>query len=122
MSGLELHPAVIAKNVERELPFLATENLLMAAVATGGDRQDLHERIRKCSMAAAAQLKSGSMDNPLINLLKSDPAFAQIDFGLDPMLYVGRAPEQVTEFISEVIQPIREQNLELLDQKPHVEL
>jgi adenylosuccinate lyase len=122
MGGLELHPAVIAKNVARELPFLATENLLMAAVAKGGDRQDLHERIRKHSMAAAAQLKSGSADNPLISLVKSDPAFAGIDLSLDPSQYVGRAPEQVTEFISEVILPIREQNLDSLDQKAHVEL
>jgi adenylosuccinate lyase len=73
-------------------------------------------------MAAAAQLKSGSADNPLISLLKTDPAFAGIDLSLDPSQYVGRAPEQVTEFISEVILPIREQNLDLLDQKAHVEL
>ena len=84
--GLVVHPAVIARHVAEELPFMATENLLMAAVQAGGDRQDLHERIRTHSLAAAERLKEGAGDNDLIDRLRDDPAFPPLDFDklMDP--------------------------------------
>ncbi len=101
--------AVIEKRVSEELPFMATENLLMAGVQAGGDRQELHERIRQHSLAAAHAVKSGKA-NDLMALLQGDPAFAAADLGaaLDPHAYVGRAPEQVTAFIATEVTPIRE--------------
>ena len=75
MPGLVVHPAVIARHVAEELPFMATENILMAAVQAGGDRQDLHERIRVHSLAAAERLKDGAADNDLIGRIQGDPAF-----------------------------------------------
>jgi adenylosuccinate lyase len=107
--GLVVHPEVIEQNVARELPFMATENILMAAVVMGGDRQLLHERIRQHSLAVAESLKRGESKNDLIERLSADPAFAKIDLKqiLDPMAFVGRAAEQVDEFISDVIAPIR---------------
>ncbi|MFO0956855.1 MAG: hypothetical protein U0800_05225 [Isosphaeraceae bacterium] len=110
--GMTPQPAVIARNVARELPFMATENLLMAAVKAGGDRQDLHERIRKHSLASAARLKQGADENDLIARLQSDPAFRSADYSeaTDPSRFVGRSPEQVVEFLRGVIEPIRRQN------------
>ena len=107
--GLVVYPAVIARHVAEELPFMATENLLMAAVTAGGDRQDLHERIRTHSLAASARIKEGARDNDLIGRMSRDPAFPQLDFAavLDPHHYVGRAPEQVSDFITTLVDPIR---------------
>ena len=107
--GLAVYPQVIARNLEAELPFMATENILMAAVAAGGDRQELHERIRRHSQAAAAMVKQQGAPNDLLERLAADPAFAQVDLdaALDPAKFVGRAPEQVDEFLAEVIAPIR---------------
>lgn len=107
--GLVVHPALIAAHVAEELPFMATENLLMAAVQGGGDRQDLHERIRTHAMAASARIKEGARDNDLIGRIEGDPAFPRLDFSsvLDPGRYVGRAPEQVAEFIAAEVEPIR---------------
>jgi adenylosuccinate lyase len=107
--GMVVHPAMVATHVAAELPFMATENLLMAAVQAGGDRQDLHERIRTHSLAAAARLKEGAADNDLIDRLRADPAFPQVDFGavLDPRRFVGRAPEQVDAFLAHEVEPIR---------------
>lgn len=109
-AGLVVYPKIIAKNLQEELPFMATENILMAAVAAGGDRQDLHERIRQHSVAAAAAIKNDGLPNDLLARLKSDPAFAKVDVNAmtNPLEFVGRAPEQVDEFLSEVIAPIRE--------------
>ena len=100
---------MIAHHVERELPFMATENLLMAAVRAGGDRQDLHERIRTHSQAAASRLKEGAAENDLVDRLRDDPAFAGLDFTalMDPRRFVGRAPEQVDAFIEREVEPIR---------------
>ncbi|HEY2147101.1 MAG TPA: lyase family protein, partial [Pirellulales bacterium] len=108
-SGLVVYPEIIARNLAEELPFMATESILMAAVAAGGDRQDLHERIRRHSQAAAAQVKQHGKKNDLVERLASDPAFAGVDFGqaLDAARFVGRAPEQVDEFVREVVVPIR---------------
>jgi adenylosuccinate lyase len=108
-SGLVVYPSVIARHLAEELPFLATEAILMAAVSAGGDRQDLHERIRRHSQAAAAEVKQKGADNDLLSRLKADAAFASVDLGemLDPGRFVGRAPQQVDEFLKEVVGPIR---------------
>jgi len=108
-SGLVVYPQVIAKHLAEELPFMATENILMAAAAAGGDRQDLHERIRRHSQAAAKVVKEQGSANDLIERLKSDPAFAKVDFvsALNVQEFVGRAPRQVGEFLAEVVEPIR---------------
>jgi adenylosuccinate lyase len=107
--GLVVHPEVIEQNVARELPFMATENILMEAVAKGGDRQTLHERIRHHSLTVAENLKKGQTKNDLTDRLAADPSFANIDFAkaLDPKAYTGRAAEQVDEFLADVISPIR---------------
>ncbi len=116
-SGLEVHEAMVRRNLMAELPFLATENILMAAVKVGGDRQDLHERIRVHSQEAGRRVKDEGLDNDLIDRLKADPAFAppalkhalNWDDLLDPMKYVGRSVEQTERFICEVVEPLREQ-------------
>lgn len=107
--GLVVYPQVIAKSLREELPFMATEDILMAAVANGGDRQDLHERIRQHSQAAAAQVKERGAPNDLIERLTSDPAFAQVDLQaiVAPSQLIGRSPEQVDQFLAEVVEPIR---------------
>ncbi len=109
-SNLVVYPKVIEKHMQEELPFMATENILMEAVKRGGDRQELHERIRTHSMAAAANVKIEGKANDLIERISSDPAFRltadEIRQLLDPMKFVGRAPEQVKEFIGEVVEPL----------------
>src|SRR5262249_22252815 len=92
--GLVVYPKVIAAHVAPELPFMATETILMAAVQAGGDRQELHERIRRASVAASARLKGEGGDADLIDALRADPAFAAVDLdaALDPRRFVGRAP------------------------------
>jgi adenylosuccinate lyase len=114
--GFVVNPAVIARHVDEHLPFMATENLLMAAVQAGGDRQTLHERIRVHSLAAARRLKEGAADNDLIDRVRADPAFPPIDIAriFDPGQFVGRAPRQVEEFIRAEIEPIRRRDRELL--------
>ncbi len=106
--GLVVYPKVIEARVAAELPFMATENILMAAVKTGGNRQELHEKIRLHSHAAAAQVKKFGRPNDLINRLKADIAFSKIDFEkvLDPKHYIGRAPQQVDEFIRDIVTPL----------------
>jgi adenylosuccinate lyase len=108
--GLVVHPAVIARHVAEQLPFLATENLLMAAVQAGGDRQDIHERIRVHALAAAQRLKDGAVDNDLLERLRNDPAFPPLDFGgvLDPCRYIGRSVQQIEAFLKHEIEPIRQ--------------
>lgn len=109
--GLGVHPQVIARRLGEELPFMATEEILMAGVQAGGDRQDLHERIRVHSLEAAREVKERGRANDLLQRLQSDPAFARVDLtgALDPGRYVGRAPQQVDEFIADVVEPIRRQ-------------
>jgi len=108
-AGLVVYPKVIAVRVAAELPFMATENILMAAVKAGADRQQLHEKIRVHSQAAAEQIKKFGKHNDLIERLKADKAFSRVDFRkiLDPKDYIGRAPQQVDEFIKEVVTPVR---------------
>jgi adenylosuccinate lyase len=108
--GLVVYPRVIEKHLLEELPFMATEEILMAAVRAGGDRQDLHERIRVHSQEAGRQVKEHGLPNDLISRLQQDSAFAgvNLDEALDPHRYVGRAPEQVNSFLENVVAPIRE--------------
>jgi adenylosuccinate lyase len=107
-AGLEVYPQVISRHLEEELPFMATESILMAGVAAGGDRQELHERIRRHSQAAAAVVKQQGGRNDLLERLAGDAAFGKVDLklALDPSRFVGRAPQQVDEFLREVIGPI----------------
>jgi adenylosuccinate lyase len=109
-AGMAVYPQVIGRNLLEELPFMASENLLMAGVAAGGDRQALHERIRQHSQAAGTAVKLEGRPNDLLERLQSDPAFAAVDFtpALDPAQFVGRAPQQVDEFIDQVVTPIRQ--------------
>jgi adenylosuccinate lyase len=119
--GLTVNAAVVARHVAERLPEMVTEELLMAAVAKGGDRQAVHEKIRQHSQAAAAELKSGGKDT-LVALLQADPAFANVDIqaSLDPARHIGRAPRQVDEFLSAVIAPIRGKFSPQLNQRAHV--
>ncbi|MHC4066426.1 MAG: adenylosuccinate lyase [Planctomycetota bacterium] len=107
--GLVVYPRTIAARVAAELPFMATENILMAAVGGGGDRQKLHERIRRHSQAAATEVKDKGCPNDLLERLANDPAFAKVDVRkvLNPKAYIGRAPQQVGAFIKEFVAPIR---------------
>ena len=109
-AGLVVYPQVIAKHLREELPFMATENILRAAVAAGGNRQELHERIRQHSQAAAAVVKEQGGENDLIARLKNDKAFAAVDIegAIDPAKLTGRSAEQVDEFLAEVVTPIRQ--------------
>lgn len=117
-SGLVVHPAVIQRNVARELPFMATEAILMAGVKAGGDRQTLHERVRVHSHAAAKALAEGGTVNDLLERLAGDEAFSPVKEELprlsDPMRFVGRAPEQTRRFIRDVVKPIRSRHAAVL--------
>ncbi|MHC4190276.1 MAG: adenylosuccinate lyase [Planctomycetota bacterium] len=117
--GLVVYPRVIAARVAAELPFMATENILMAGVTAGGNRQELHEKIRLHSHAAAAQVKRFGRPNDLINRLKADIAFSKVNFEkvLDPSKYIGRAPQQVDEFIRSIVMPIRKKYHKELSRK-----
>lgn len=119
VDGLVVYPKVIGSNVSRELPFMATENILVAAVKAGGNRQQLHEKIRRHSQAAAEQIKRYGGENDLIDRLKGDAAFGRVDFEkiLEPEHYTGRAPEQVDEFIKEYVTPIRRKYAKQLKRK-----
>jgi adenylosuccinate lyase len=118
-SGLEVFPAVIRRHVEEVLPCMATENLLMAAVAAGVDRQRAHEQIRRHSRAVTAALREGAARNELLDRLRSDPLFAGVDFAyvLAPEQFVGRAAQQVDEFIADHITPLRHRYPHLLHQQ-----
>jgi adenylosuccinate lyase len=122
--GLVVNPGIIGRNVAEALPFMATENILMAAVAEGGDRQALHERIRQHSLAVSEELKKGTgRTKDLIDRLQADPAFASIDFQkvlIDQVKFVGRAPEQVEEFVEQDIGALRRRYASLLDQQAEV--
>ena len=110
VDNIVVYPKVIEKNLRAELPFMATENILMAAVEAGGDRQDLHEHIRQHSVAAANVVKIEGGENDLLQRLRNDPVFAKVDIDAEiaPEKFIGRAPEQVDEFIQEIVDPIRQ--------------
>jgi adenylosuccinate lyase len=109
--GLVVYPKVIEKNLRAELPMMATENILMAAVKAGGDRQHLHEQIRLHSVAAGVRIKLEGQENDLLERLKADPAFDAVDIDrmLEPLSFVGRAPAQVDEFLEEHVLPLENQ-------------
>jgi len=117
-SGLVVYPQVIARHLRDELPFMATENVLMAAVEKGGDRQTLHEKIRQHSQAAALVVKQHGGENDLLERLRHDAAFAAVNFdeAMKPEKFVGRAPQQVDEFLRDVIAPIRARYADALKQ------
>ncbi len=118
VDGLVVYPKVIEKHLMAELPFMATENIMMDAVKAGGDRQELHEKIRQLSMQAGKAVKEEGKDNNLLELIAADPEFhmslEDLKASMKPEKYVGRAPKQVEEFVEEVIQPILDANRELL--------
>jgi adenylosuccinate lyase len=105
--GLVIYPAMIAAHLSAELPFIATEDILMAAVAAGGDRQQLHERIREHSQAAGQDIKQHGRANDLLDRLKADPAFAHVKWPdlLDPRRYIGLAPHQTREYLRKTARP-----------------
>ena len=124
--GLVVYPKVIAQHLNRELPFMATENILMDAVKRGGDRQALHERIRVHSMAAARVVKEEGGENDLLSRIAADPAFGvsmeTLQEVVHPQRYVGRAPQQVTEFLQETLTPILEPYAEVADDAVAIEV
>ncbi len=118
VDGLVVYPKVIEKRLRSELPFMATENIMMDAVKAGGDRQELHERIRELSMEAGKTVKVEGKDNNLLELIAADPAFnltlEELEKTMDPAKYTGRASVQVDAFLKNVINPMLEENKELL--------
>lgn len=124
VDGLVVYPKVIEKHMMAELPFMATENIMMDAVKAGGDRQELHERIRELSMEAGRNVKVNGLDNNLLELIAADPSFnlslEDLKKSMDPKRYVGCAPAQVTAYLEEVVKPLLEDNRELLGMKAEI--
>ena len=124
VDGLVVYPKVIEKHMMAELPFMATENIMMDAVKAGGDRQELHEKIRTLSMEAGRNVKERGLENNLLELIAADPAFGlsleDLKKSMDPSRYVGRAPRQVEEFLAEVVNPILDANRDVLGMKAEI--
>ena len=124
VDGLVVYPKVIEKHMMAELPFMATENIMMDAVKAGGDRQELHERIRELSMEAGKTVKVEGKDNNLLELIAADPAFnlslEDLQKSMDPKKYIGRAKEQTERFVNEVVRPILNSHKELLGVKAEI--
>ena len=124
VDGLVVYPKVIEKHMMSELPFMATENIMMDAVKLGGNRQELHERIRELSMEAGRNVKVEGKENNLLELIAADPAFPmgleELKASMDPSKYIGRSKEQVEAFLKNVISPILEANKDLLGVKAEI--
>ena len=124
VDGLVVYPKVIEKRLMSELPFMATENIMMDAVKAGGDRQELHERIRELSMEAGKHVKAEGKDNDLLELIAADPAFnlklEDLQKTMDPHRYVGRSPQQVTDFLKECVAPVLEEYRDVLGEKAEI--
>jgi len=124
VDGLVVYPKVIEKRLMSELPFMATENIMMDAVKMGGNRQELHERIRELSMEAGRNVKVEGKENNLLELIAADPAFnmnlEELQKTMDPAKYVGRSREQVDAFLRDVIRPVLEANRDLLGVKAEI--
>ena len=123
-NGLVVYDKIVHQRVMRELPFMATENIMMDAVKKGGDRQELHEKIRKYSMIAGARVKQEGLDNNLCDLILEDPAFMitkeEMDSILRPENFIGRCPQQVDEFIAELVKPILDANKDILNETAEI--
>lgn len=126
VDGLVVYHKVIRKHLMAELPFMATENIMMDAVKAGGDRQELHERIRLLSMEAGKNVKENGLDNNLLELIAADSSFnltlEELQKNMDPTKYIGRAEQQVEEFLTEVIQPILDENKSELGLKADIKV
>ncbi len=124
VDGLVVYPKVIEKRLRSELPFMATENIMMDAVKAGGDRQELHERIRELSMEAGKTVKVEGKDNNLLELIAADPAFnmtlEELQKTMDPAKYTGRSAVQVEAFLKNVVNPVLEENKDLLGVKAEI--
>ena len=124
VDGLVVYPKVIEKRLMSELPFMATENIMMDAVKAGGDRQELHERIRELSMEAGKNVKVEGKDNNLLELIAADPAFnltlEDLQKAMEPSRYTGRAKEQTEAFIANVVQPVLDAHKDLLGVKVEI--
>ena len=124
VDGLVVYPKVIEKRLMSELPFMATENIMMDAVKAGGDRQELHERIRELSMEAGKNVKEKGLDNNLLELIAADPAFnltlEELQKTMDPARYTGRAKEQVEAFLANVVRPVLDQHKDELGIKAEI--
>lgn len=122
--GLVVYPKVIEQRLLRELPFMATENIMMDAVKRGGNRQELHERIRVHSMAAGKVVKEEGGENDLLTRIANDPMFGvtltELQDLIRPEKYVGRAPEQTEDFLAEVVGPILEKYGDVKEEKPEI--
>ena len=126
VDGLVVYPKVIEKHLMAELPFMATENIMMDAVKAGGDRQELHERIRQLSMEAGRHVKEEGRDNDLLELIAADPAFKlnleDLERTMEPGRYVGRSPEQVTDFLAAEVAPVLREYSALLGEKAEISI
>ena len=123
-SGLVVYDKMVQANLAKYLPFMATENIMMAAVQKGGDRQELHEIIRKHAIEVATNVKENGADNDLLARLGNEPAFTGVDLNnvLDATKYVGRSPEQVDAFIADVVTPIRQKYADTLAYDPSLKV
>ena len=123
-SGLVVHPEMIRRRLREELPFMATENLMMRAVRQGGDRQELHERVRRHAVAAGDRVKRQGLENDLLDRIAADDAFGvtrqELEEEVRPERYVGRAPEQTDEFLREWVEPILDRHADLIDETPNL--
>ena len=124
VDGLVVYDKVITKHLMAELPFMATENIMMDAVKMGGNRQELHEKIRQLSMEAGKNVKQEGRDNNLLELIAADDSFPMtledLQSSMEPARYVGRAPIQVTKFIEQVLRPVLKENEALLGVKAEI--
>jgi adenylosuccinate lyase len=122
--GLVVYPKMIRRRIDQELPFMATENIMMAAVRRGGDRQDLHERIRVHAIDAGRRVKEEGLDNDLLDRIAKDPAFgmsrAEVEAVLDLGKFIGRAPEQVEAFVKREVDPVLAARKDLLGERADV--
>ena len=125
-SALVVYPKIIERRVMAELPFMASENIMMDAVKRGGNRQALHEKIRSYAMMSGKRVKEEGLDNNLIELICADADFAldenDVRAHLDPHVYIGRCPEQVDEFIRDVVDPILESNKNLMAENSEIKV
>ena len=124
VDGLVVYEKVITKRLMAELPFMATENIMMDAVKKGGDRQELHEKIRKLSMEAGARVKQEGKDNNLLELIAADPSFhlslEELNEAMQPSKYVGCAPQQVPQFLNQMVLPVLKEHKGLLGMKADI--